>query len=96
MIALLFWLLTALACGYAAIYGGAQGRWAACMIIVACLLTVPASFIGPRFGRFEPAVFGVDLALLIGFYVLALATFGFIVSVARAHHPLGSLVLLNA
>lgn len=30
------------------------------------------------------------------FYVLALATFGFIVSIARAHHPLGVLYLLTA
>lgn len=30
------------------------------------------------------------------FYVLALATFGYIVSVARAHHPLGFLHLLTA
>lgn len=30
------------------------------------------------------------------FYVLALATFGYIASVARAHHPLGFLHLLTA
>ena len=30
------------------------------------------------------------------FYVLALATFAFIVSIARAHHPLGFIYLLTA
>ncbi len=74
MIAFLFWLLTTLACGYAWVCGGKEGRWAAGLIIGACFLTIPASLLGPRFGRFEPAVFSVDLGLLVGLYLLALGS----------------------
>ena len=74
MIGLLFWLLTAVACGYAAALGGRDGRWAACLIILASLLTIPAALIGDRYGRFELDVFVVDVSLLAGLYVLALAS----------------------
>lgn len=72
MIGLLFWLLTAVACGYAAAFGGRDGRWAACLIILASLLTIPAALFGGRYGRFEWDVFVIDASLLAGLYVLAL------------------------
>jgi hypothetical protein len=72
MIAQLFWLLTLLACGYAASMGGRDGRWAASLIIAAAVLTIPAARVGTVWGEFEPAVFLVDAGLLTGLFVLVL------------------------
>ncbi|WP_033919675.1 hypothetical protein [Sphingomonas sp. 37zxx] len=74
MIGLLFWLLTALSCLYAAVFGGRDGRWAAFLIILASLLTIPAAMFGGRYGRFELDVFLVDTSLLLGLYMLAMAS----------------------
>jgi hypothetical protein len=72
MIGLLFWLMTALTCAYALLNGGRDGRWAASLILTASVLSLPASLYGAHFGRFEPAVFTIDLGLLIGLYIVAL------------------------
>jgi hypothetical protein len=72
MIGLFFWMLTLAGCGYAAMLGGREGRWAACLIISASLLTIPATRLGAHWARSELGVMSVDAALLVGLYVLSL------------------------
>lgn len=72
IIPILFWLLLLVCCGYAAAYGGRDGRWAAAMLVAASVLTVPATLLGQSFGRTELALFAVDFALLCGLYMLML------------------------
>ena len=71
---MIFWLLALSACIYAAAAGGKDGRWATALIILASIATIPASRIGARFGQLETAVFGVDLALFAGLYILMLTS----------------------
>ncbi len=72
MIGLFFWMLTLAGCGYAALLGGREGRWAASLIISASLLTIPATRLGAHWSRSELGVMSVDAALLLGLYVLSL------------------------
>ncbi len=72
IMALLFWLLLLIACGYAAVAGGADGRWAAALIIAATILTIPATLYGRLRGHTELAVFAVDVVLLAGLYALTI------------------------
>jgi len=72
MIGLLFWLLVALSCGHAVIFGGRDGRLAVALIMLASLLTIPATRMGRSWGETELAVLAVDLALLAGLYALML------------------------
>lgn len=72
MIGILFWLLALLSCGYAAWSGGRDGRTAAVLIVAAALATIPASYVGSRFGKVELAVGAVDAALMVGLYLLAM------------------------
>lgn len=72
MIGILFWLLTIVGCGYAAVLGGRDGRWAALLIIGASVLTIPATRLGESWGQTEYLILAVDLALLCGLYLLTL------------------------
>lgn len=72
MIGLFFWMLTLAGCGYAALLGEREGRWAACLIISASVLTIPATRLGAHWARSELGVMSVDAALLAGLYVLSL------------------------
>ncbi|QAY79047.1 hypothetical protein [Sphingosinicella sp. BN140058] len=74
LIGLLFWLLAGLSCGYAIVFGGKDGRWAAFLIIAAALMTIPAARVGRAWGSTEMAIFAVDSVLLFGFYGLMLAS----------------------
>lgn len=80
MIGQLFWALTLLACGFVAVSGGRDGRWAVLLIICASLLTIPATRLGQQWARTEHLILAVDLALLVGLYALALRT--------RRHFPM--------
>lgn len=67
----LYWVLAFLCCGFAAIAGGKSGRLGAAMIMTASV----ASAAGERFGTWSQThipVMIIDLALLAGFYWLAL------------------------
>lgn len=77
VIGILFWSLTLLACGYAVAAGGRDGRWAVFLLLSASLLTIPAARLGRHWAGTEFGVFGVDLALLVGLYVLALRSLRF-------------------
>ncbi len=68
----MFWLLTVVGCGYAAVLGGRDGRWAASLIIAASALTIPATRMGESWARTEYLILLVDLFLLMGLYTLAL------------------------
>jgi hypothetical protein len=72
IIGILFWLLALLSCVYAATFGGRDGLWAASLIIAASVLTVPAAHLDHSWGQVETARMGVDIALLVGLYVLML------------------------
>jgi hypothetical protein len=72
LIGLLFWMLTLLCCGYAALFGGRDGRWGAFLFLAAAVLTIPAGRIGKAWGETEWAVFGVDFAYLVALYALML------------------------
>lgn len=72
MVAQLFWILTLLACGYAAAFGERDGKWAALLIVAVSLLTIPAARLGHVWGSFEPGVFLVDTGLLLALYILVL------------------------
>lgn len=77
MIMLLFWSLTLMGCGYAALAGGRDGRVAAGLIIAASLLTIPATRLGHAWASTELLILGVDLALLAGLYTLTLRSRSF-------------------
>jgi hypothetical protein len=66
IVGLLFWLLALLSCAYAAVFGGKDGLWAAFLIIIASVLTVPAAHLGHSWGQVEVARMLVDVALLAG------------------------------
>lgn len=72
MIGTLFWLLTLVGCSYAAALGGKSGRCAAVLIVAASLLTIPATRLGRGWAGTELLILSVDLALLIGLFVLSL------------------------
>lgn len=74
IIGVLFWLLVIVACGHAIALGGRDGRWAACLVIAASLLTLPATLLGSGWGKTELAILTVDFLLLIGLYVLMLGS----------------------
>ena len=74
IIVVLFWLLALLCCGYAVIFGGKDGRWAAFLILAASLLTIPADGFGRAWGHTELGVLAVDAALLAGLYSLMLVS----------------------
>ena len=74
IIAYLFWALALLCCGYAILFGGRDGRWAAFLIIAAAVMTAPATLFGRAWGNIELAIFAVDAGLLLGLYGLMLVS----------------------
>lgn len=80
MIGLLFWLLTLVGCGYAAAFGGRDGKWATALIVAASLLTIPATRLGNAWGQTEFLILAVDTALLVGLFALA--------QVSHRHFPI--------
>jgi len=73
-IALLFWIFALGCCGYAACFGGWEGRWFALIYIIQSLLTVAAAMVDFRWSDTNWPTFAIDLALLIALLVLALRT----------------------
>lgn len=74
VISLLFWSLSLICCGYAALRGGSVGRWAALMFVTAVAATMvtsgpSANWVGANLGLML-----VDLAYFVGLYVLAVRT----------------------
>jgi hypothetical protein len=72
IVAALFWVLTLLGCGFAAAFGGRDGRWAVFLIIAATLLTIPAMLLGKAWRQTEVGILMVDLLLLASLYALCL------------------------
>lgn len=71
MIILLFWFLMLLCCFYAAVAGGRDGKWATAIIILASILTVPATFLA-QWGQTQLPVMVVDVSVLTAMYILTL------------------------
>lgn len=68
----LFAVLVVAACGTAVGLGGNTGRWTALLYVTACLSTTAVYFINWNWARPNYLVAGVDTALLIGLYTVAL------------------------
>ena len=92
-IALFFWIIALGTCGYAACFGGREGRWFAFIYILQCLLTVGAAYLDVDWSKTNWPTFAVDLLLLVAFFVLATRTthfwplwvFGFHLITVSAH-----------
>jgi len=71
LVAVLFWSLAILCCGFAALYGGRSGRWVAAAVIMAAAATPLVShgntWLAPNLG-----VLTVDTLLLIALIGIAL------------------------
>jgi hypothetical protein len=72
MIALSFWALTLLCCGFAAVGGGRDGRRVAAIYILGCLATVGAWFVQSDWSHTHYATFLVDAFLLVAFWWIAM------------------------
>jgi hypothetical protein len=71
MLAAFFWLLTLMACLFAALFGGREGRWFVLIFLSSVLLTIPAQLAGSwHQTQFWLAM--VDLLLLGGLIWLML------------------------
>jgi hypothetical protein len=72
MIALSFWALTLLCCGFAAVFGGRDGRRVALVYVLGCLATVAAAFVEPDWSHTNLATFAVDTVVLVALWRIAL------------------------
>lgn len=72
MIAFAFWALTLLSCGFAALFGGVDGRRIAIVYVSACLATLAALFVQAEWSRTHLPTFAVDLVLLVLLWRIAL------------------------
>lgn len=74
LVALLFWSLTLLCCGFATIYGGRDGRLIAGFYVLACFATLAASLAQPDWHHTHYTVLAVDSALLVVLVRVALVS----------------------
>lgn len=72
MIALSFWALTLLCCGFAAGFGGLDGRRIALVYVIACLATLGALHLQADWSHTHLPTFAVDLVLLLFLWRIAL------------------------
>ena len=71
MLAASFWLLTLMACLFAGLFGGREGRWFVALFLLSVVLTVPAQLAGSWHAtQYWLAI--VDLLLLCGLIWLML------------------------
>lgn len=63
--------LVVICCGYAAIRGGGDGRWAAAIMLSGIILSVAAAHVDHSYSRTATWIFGIDLAVLAALFVLA-------------------------
>lgn len=68
---LFFWTLTILTCGFAALFGGRDGRWFAVVFFASTLLTMPALLVG-SWQKTQLWLAMVDTGLLIALIWLML------------------------
>jgi hypothetical protein len=74
LISLLFWMLTLLCSGYAVVFGGRDGRWAAFLLLAASGLSLPPTLMDQAYVETELILFAVDLLFLAGLYALMLTS----------------------
>lgn len=72
MIAIAFWALTLLCCGFAAAWGGRDGRRVAATYVLGSLATVGAWFVQSDWSQTHFATLAVDAVLLVAFWWIAL------------------------
>lgn len=72
MVALAFWILLALSCAYAALFGGRDGRCASLMIILAAVASAWVQTSPDQWITSNLTVMAVDVALLVGLMTLML------------------------
>lgn len=68
----LFAILLFGSCAYACFEGGKEGRWVSFLIIIAAVLSIPASYLDYGWHRVQLPVLAVDLLLLLGLGIVAL------------------------
>ena len=66
-----FNLFMLICCGYAALAGGPEGRWGSGMMVTAGILSIVATIFDHSYRYMLPALFLVDLALLVGLVILS-------------------------
>jgi|GEM_PF-416348 len=92
-IAVLFWVLLFGCCGYAALYGGWEGRWFAALYVSQSVLVVAAARWDTNWSRTNWSSFEIDLGLLLGIGIMLVHTrrfwplwvFGFHLITVSAH-----------
>lgn len=72
MLVQFFWLLTILCCGYAAVFGGRDARWASALFLAAALLSIPAMHMDTSWHHTQVPVMVIDTIHVMAMYVLTL------------------------
>lgn len=73
MVAIIYFSLTILCCGYAAVRGGAPERWGVAILVSAIGASALATFIAPvHFRSFDVGVWIVDSCLFLALTMLAM------------------------
>ncbi|MFZ5746896.1 MAG: hypothetical protein ACOY45_04470 [Pseudomonadota bacterium] len=86
MVGYLFTILLFSSCAYACVAGGKDGRWASFLLILAAILSLPASYLDYAWVHTQLPVFLVDVALLVGLGVIAFRSHHFWPLWATAFH----------
>ena len=71
MVTAIFWTMTLLCCGYAAVFGSEEGRWTALMMLLAVVLTGIAEASTRSWNTTNFAVMLVDVLLCCGLGIRA-------------------------
>jgi len=77
MVGSLFSILLFGSCAYAWLAGGSEGRWIVTMIVLAALMSIPASYLDHGWSHTQLPVLGVDALLLAGLLAIALRSRSF-------------------
>lgn len=77
MVALFFWLLVALSCAYAAIFGGRDGRCASLLIVLAATSSAWVQTSAAQWSTSNLVVMAIDAGLLAGLVVLMITSLSF-------------------
>ncbi|RYG88963.1 MAG: hypothetical protein EON59_02710 [Alphaproteobacteria bacterium] len=72
IIALAFWTLVLLSCGFAFLFGGVDGRRISIVYVAACLATLGALLVQADWSRTHWPTFAVDMVLLFLLWRIAL------------------------
>jgi hypothetical protein len=72
LMAYIYISLVVICCGYAAIRGGGDGRWAAAIMLSGIILSVAAAHVDHSYSHTVTWIFGIDAAVLAALFVLSI------------------------